>query len=102
MNLAVIAAIAYGALAIIGGIFGFVKSQSKISLISGVSSGIVLLATALLQLQGLDWAKLASLGVAAVLVVTFVIRLIKTQKFMPAGLMILAGVAAIAAMAIPA
>jgi uncharacterized membrane protein (UPF0136 family) len=102
MSLSIVAAIAYGVLAIVGGIFGYVKSQSKASIISGSISGALLIAAAIAQLQGIAWGKPASIAIAGLLVVVFVVRLVKTKKFMPAGLMIMAGLATLTAMLLPA
>lgn len=98
MSLGTIATIAYGILAIIGGIAGYVKAQSRISLMAGVGSGILLLLGAFLQVQGFGWALIFSLFISVVLVIAFVGRYIKTKQFMPAGLMIILGVFAIVAM----
>ncbi|MEB3884347.1 TMEM14 family protein [Lyngbya sp. CCY1209] len=98
MSLGLIATIAYGILAIIGGIVGYTKAQSKISLMAGVGSGILLLLGAFLQAQGFGWALIFSLFISVVLVIAFVGRYVKTKKFMPAGLMIILGLFAIAAM----
>ncbi|MBD3881011.1 hypothetical protein IFO70_04500 [Phormidium tenue FACHB-886] len=95
MNLGVFAAVAYGILAIAGGIFGYVKARSKPSLISGIVSGLLLLLGGLGQQQGMSWGLLLSVGVTIVLIVVFAIRFAKTRKFMPAGLMILAGILAL-------
>ncbi|MDY7013531.1 MAG: TMEM14 family protein, partial [Cyanobacteriota bacterium] len=43
MNFSIIAAIAYGLLALFGGIMGYVKVKSKASLISGTISGVLLI-----------------------------------------------------------
>jgi uncharacterized membrane protein (UPF0136 family) len=102
MNISIVAAIAYGVLSIVGGIFGYVKTQSKASIISGSISGALLIAAGVAQLQGIDAGKIAGIVIAGLLVVVFVVRLIKTKKFMPAGLMIIAGLATLAAMLIPA
>nr|AVH79573.1 hypothetical protein [Nostoc sp. PCC 9448] len=98
MNLSVIAAIAYGMLAIIGGIIGYLQARSQVSLVSGVASGVVLLVAAYLQLQGQFWAVILATCVTAALVVFFALRLAKTRKFMPAGLMTILGMAALAVM----
>lgn len=98
MNIAIIAAIAYGILAIIGGIIGYKKAGSKISLISGTVSGLLLVSAAIIQLMGMNWGLIFATVVAAILVITFIIRLVKTRKMMPAGLMILTGIAAVAIM----
>ncbi len=102
MNLSIVAAIAYGVLSIVGGIWGYVKSQSKASIISGSISGALLIATGIAKLQGFTWGQPAGLAIAGLLVVVFIVRLVKTKKFMPAGLMIIAGLATLAAMLLPA
>jgi uncharacterized membrane protein (UPF0136 family) len=98
MNLSIIAAIAYGSLAIVGGILGYIQAQSKISLIAGCGCGILLLISAMLQLQGQPWGLLAAIAVTVILLVAFMMRWIKTRKFMPAGLMLLLGVPALGVM----
>ena len=45
MNLAIVAAIAYGILTLVGGIVGYLKSQSQVSLISGIVTGLFLFPT---------------------------------------------------------
>ena len=88
----IVALIVYGLVAIIGGIIGFTKSQSKASLISGSISGIGLLGSGIAAAQNQEWGKILGMAITSLLVIVFVVRLIKTQKFMPAGLMILGGV----------
>ncbi|BAZ41703.1 hypothetical protein NIES4101_76710 [Calothrix sp. NIES-4101] len=83
----IVATFAYGILAMIGGIIGYVQSQSKISLISGTISGSLLVIAGFLQVQGLEFAFVFASVITAVLVVIFAIRLKKTRKLMPAGLM---------------
>jgi uncharacterized membrane protein (UPF0136 family) len=102
MNIAAIASISYGLIALIGGIFGFIKSQSKASLISGSISGLLLIGAGGLQLNGFEWAKWLGLAIASALVVVFIVRWVKTQKPMPAVVMIFAGVLSAIAIAIPA
>jgi uncharacterized membrane protein (UPF0136 family) len=97
-----IALIAYGVVAIIGGIFGFVKSKSKASIISGSISGLGLLISGIASAQNQEWGKIAGMAIAALLVIVFVVRLIKTKKFMPAGLMIIGGIATLCAAILPA
>ncbi|PSO94296.1 MAG: hypothetical protein BRC48_10755 [Cyanobacteria bacterium QS_9_48_30] len=98
MNLGSIAAIAYGIIAIIGGIIGYIQARTQISLISlisGIVSGILLI---LGGASGQTWGVVLATVVAAVLVIVFIIRLRKTGKFMPAGLMIILGLVALAVM----
>ncbi|MBE9047064.1 hypothetical protein IQ255_22135 [Pleurocapsales cyanobacterium LEGE 10410] len=95
MNLAVLATIAYGLLSGVGGIWGYLKSKSKPSLIAGCLSSVLLLVAAAMQLQGLDFGLLLSKIVILLLVVVFAVRLIKTSRFMPSGVMLIAGIIAL-------
>jgi len=95
MTLEIIAAIAYGLLTFLGGILGYLQAKSKMSLISGGISGILLILCGILELQGMGWAKGVALAITGVLIVVFGMRLAKTRKFMPAGLMIIAGIVAL-------
>jgi uncharacterized membrane protein (UPF0136 family) len=98
MNLGIIAAIAYGILAIGGGIMGYVKAKSKISLFAGVSCGILLIIAGILPLMGINWGLILASVIGTFLVITFISRLIKTRKLMPSALMIGAGVVAVGIM----
>jgi uncharacterized membrane protein (UPF0136 family) len=98
MNLGVVAAIAYGILAIVGGIIGYVQAKSKASLISGIISGLLLVTAGVMQLQGQDLGLILAIMVTIALIIVFAIRLAKTRKFMPAGLMTALGVAALVVM----
>lgn len=98
INPGVVAAIAYGILAIVGGILGYVQAQSKISLFAGCGCGILLLVSALVQFQGQTWGLLAATVVTFILLVAFVMRWIKTRKFMPAGLMLILGIPSLGVM----
>ncbi|MBW4645680.1 MAG: hypothetical protein KME23_22280 [Goleter apudmare HA4340-LM2] len=93
--LGIIAALAYGILAMIGGIIGYKQAGSKISLLSGSISGLLLIVAAFAQLQGQTWGLTLAAVVTAVLVIVFVSRLVKTRKLMPAGLMTGFGVLAL-------
>jgi len=86
----------YILLLLVGGFIGFLKARSKISLImSAICAGLLALTT----LRGiLDTAfafKLANV-VLVVLVLTFTVRLARTRKFMPSGLVLAATVAVLA------
>jgi len=89
--LATIAVILYGVLAIVGGIIGYKKAGSKISLISGTISGIGLLLAGIVAFLEQNWGLTLASVISAVLVIVFLARLVKTKKFMPAGLMIIGG-----------
>ncbi|GFE67566.1 TMEM14 family protein [Chroococcus sp. FPU101] len=98
MELPIIATLAYGLLALIGGIAAYQTVKSKASLISGTISGLILLLGAFLQLQGITWGFNLSLIITITLIVVFSLRLAKTRKFMPSGLMLLAGLVTLAMM----
>lgn len=85
----------YIVLLVIGGLIGFFKGKSQISLIMSVAfaAGLVLAASGVLELS--VRRNLANILMAALLVV-FGMRLAKTKKFMPAGMMLIATIAALA------
>ncbi|MBD2296603.1 hypothetical protein H6G06_24755 [Anabaena sphaerica FACHB-251] len=91
MNLGIVAAFGYGILALVGGIIGYIQAKSKVSLMSGSISGLLLLFAGYCQLQGQTWGLTLAAFVTAILVVFFAFRLAKIRKFMPAGLMIIFG-----------
>lgn len=87
-----IATVFYGFLSIGGGIIGYIKSNSKVSLISGGVSGILLLILAVIINRGNQWAIAVAGLIIALLVVVFVVRWFKTKKFMPPIPMIFFGI----------
>ncbi|QDZ40243.1 hypothetical protein FRE64_09945 [Euhalothece natronophila Z-M001] len=101
MNVANIAVIVYGVLAIVGGVMGYKSAGSKVSLISGSISGVILLLAGIASLLEQDWGLILGSIVSAVLIIVFLSRLWKTRKFMPAGLMIIAG-AVVLVLTVPA
>lgn len=91
----IIAASLYGILSIIGGIIGYKSAGSKVSLISGTISGLLLLLAAYLQIQGQSLGLIIAVIITTILVIVFAIRLYKTRKMMPAGLMVGLGLVAL-------
>jgi uncharacterized membrane protein (UPF0136 family) len=82
----------YIVLLVVGGLIGFLKAGSKISLIMSVSFAALLsLCAARIVFQ----PYMADILLAALLVV-FAQRLAKTKKFMPSGLMLILTVTALA------
>jgi uncharacterized membrane protein (UPF0136 family) len=75
----------YIALLVIGGLIGFLKAGSRISLIMSAVFA-VLLALCALKVFPVPWLSEILL---ATLLAVFSIRLFKTGKFMPSGLMLL-------------
>lgn len=78
----------YGVVIAGGGIGAFLRSGSKPSVIAGVSAGVVLAAA-----YAKDSVPIA-LGTAVALSVVFALRLVKTKKFVPAGILCIASVLA--------
>jgi uncharacterized membrane protein (UPF0136 family) len=77
----------------IGGMIGFLKAQSKASLISGVISGGFLATAYSIAGRNAQQGMIFGAVVCAVLCAVFGVRLRKTGKFMPAGmLLILCGI----------
>ena len=86
----------YILLLIAGGLIGFFKAKSKISLITSAVFAALLVLTALRGIFQPAFAlELANVLMAALLVV-FAVRLAKTKKFMPSGLMLVVTIAALA------
>lgn len=77
----------YALMVIGGGILGYVKVQSKASLISGLVSGVALLIAWVLTFQNYNTGMALAAGLAIALLIVFALRFRKTQKFMPAGLL---------------
>ena len=86
----------YIILLLVGGLFGFFKAGSKVSLItSAVAAALLIVTTSHAIFQPAFATALADVIMAALLVV-FAIRLTKTRKFMPSGLMLAVTVVALA------
>lgn len=82
----------YIVLLLVGGLIGFVKGKSKVSLImSSVFAALLILCA----LGIIFKAYVADILLAALLVV-FAMRLAKTKKFMPAGMMLVVTVIVLA------
>ena len=80
-------AVVYGVLLIAGGIMGWSRKRSTISLVAGGMSGLIVLSAAFFYSRlGLFVLASMALGLMAV----FFNRYISSKKFMPAGFMTLA------------
>jgi uncharacterized membrane protein (UPF0136 family) len=87
----------YIVLLVIGGLIGFLKAKSKISLITSILFAIILGFVAVDQpkpIFSVEW----SWGILSFLALIFFIRLLRTKKFMPSGMMLLITAVAIIAM----
>ncbi len=79
----------YAVLMLLGGIMGFVKGKSKASLIAGVVSGVVMIGCFMLFTQDAHTALIAAIVVTGALDAVFAVRLSKTKKFMPSGILLI-------------
>ena len=86
----------YIVLLIVGGLIGFLKAGSKKSLITSVSSAAVLIIASIPSLLQPGVREIIIETILAVLLVVFAIRLTKTKKFMPSGLMLVLTLATLA------
>lgn len=77
----------YALLVAIGGIIGYVKAKSNQSLLSGLGSGVALAVAWYVSLQNPTIGLALAAVIALALLVVFALRLRKTGKFMPAGLL---------------
>ena len=82
----------YIVLLLVGGLFGFFKGKSKVSLIMSAAFAAAIILCAI----GIIFQPNVADILMAVLLVVFAIRLAKTRKFMPAGMMLIVTVAALA------
>ena len=81
----------YIALLVVGGLIGYLKAGSKVSLITAVSAAALL---SLCATQIIFQPYMADV-ILAVLLVLFGWRLTESKKFMPSGLMLVLTVAAL-------
>jgi len=86
----------YIVLLLVGGLMGFLKAGSKVSLISSSVFAAVLVLTAVPGVFERKFALGLSNVLLATLLVVFAIRLAKTKKFMPSGMMLVLTILALA------
>ena len=78
----------YIVLLLAGGLIGFYKGRSKISLITASVAAAVLVVTRVPGLFDRTLARDLDTIIMAALLVVFAIRLTKTKKFVPSGLLL--------------
>ena len=77
----------YAILVLVGGIMGYVKVHSLVSLVAGGSTAFILLICSYLMQKGNTYARYTVIGIITCLLVFFSYRFFTSFKFMPGGLM---------------
>ena len=82
--------VVFGWVVLMGGVMGWVKAKSKVSLYSAVTAEALLIgAFAACIAASMTIGLLSGIVVSLLLTIVFIIRFYKTKKFMPSGLMVL-------------
>src|SRR3989338_5926906 len=86
----------YGFLMLAGGYMGYAKAGSKQSLIMGIISAIIIFIGIYLSLSNhqLGLGIIAATG--GILTIVFILRFLKTKSFMPAGMLLVLSLVALA------
>lgn len=94
MNLGQITLVVFASLIEAGGIVGFQVSRSKPSLIAGLVSGGLLFIAFAITFLSMAVGLWMGVGVSLLLCLVFCLRLAKTRKFMPAGMLLVLSIVA--------
>jgi uncharacterized membrane protein (UPF0136 family) len=86
----------YIVLLLVGGLFVFFKAKSKVSLITSAVFAAILILAVLPGVFQPAFARILVNAILALLLVVFAIRLAKTKKFMPSGMLLVVTIAALA------
>jgi uncharacterized membrane protein (UPF0136 family) len=86
----------YIVLLLVGGLIGFFKAKSKVSLITSAVFAALLILTTLRSVFQPGFAIGLANVTLVVLLLVFAVRLAKTKKFMPSGLILVSTVAVLA------
>ena len=90
----------FGAFVVFGGVMGYVKAQSKASLIAGGITGGLLLLSAVLIAQGFVAGTILGIVVSLLLLGQFGPSLFKKFKVMPNLLVVILGIITVATLAL--
>ena len=77
----------FGVLTIAGGIMGYVKARSVVSVIAGTTTGILLIVAGLVLPDHRELGLVLALLTSAILAAQFIPRALRTRRFMPGGMM---------------
>ncbi|MFZ0389752.1 MAG: TMEM14 family protein [Calditrichia bacterium] len=95
MNAAFWVVLFYGIFSIAGGLIGYFKANSMVSLLAGGIAGVILLISAYGLSKASTWAAYTALIVAIVLGARFLITLLSAFKIMPNLVMVLFSLATV-------
>lgn len=98
--LGTIVLLVYAILMLVGGVIGYRAAGSKPSLISGVISGLLLFGAFAWSRSNAGGGFLSAAVLALLLAIVFTIRLAKTGRFMPSGMLLAISVIALVVLAI--
>lgn len=82
----------FGLLTIAGGIMGFVKAGSIVSLVAGAITGVLLIIAGVLLPEHREFGLGLALLTSAILAGQFIPRVFRTRRLVPAGMMSLLSV----------
>src|SRR4051794_12727029 len=82
----------FGVLTIAGGIMGYVKARSAVSIVAGAITGILLIVAGWMLPTHRELGLALSLFTSAILAGQFIPRLLRTRRVVPAGMMSLLSV----------
>ena len=77
----------FGVLTIAGGILGYVKARSVVSVIAGTVTGILLIVAGLILPERRELGLALALLTSAILAAQFIPRALRTRRIMPGGIM---------------
>lgn len=78
----------YAVLMLVGGYMGYAKAQSKMSLIMGIVSAVVIFLGVYVTRNSPQLGYAIITTMTAFLVISFAIRFMKTHQFMPSGMLL--------------
>jgi uncharacterized membrane protein (UPF0136 family) len=79
----------YGVLLLVGGVMGYVKAKSSMSLIMGLLTGVLVLVGVYLSHQNAKLGFGITTATSLLLIGVFLMRFMKTKAFMPSGMLLL-------------
>lgn len=89
-NLNSVSLLIYSLILLTGGLIGYFKSSSLISLIAATATSLIIILSIWLSYQGFTWGKFLAWIPLIALTLFFGYRFYKTGQWMPGGIMLIA------------